>query len=106
MSEGDCALIVCPAGDAPIWAAFEQFATDFEVQEQLGEIRIPTLVVAGQHDPLIPLDHVERLVAGLPQAELVVLRESGHVDAEPSSADGALYQSAVGRFLERLLTSS
>jgi pimeloyl-ACP methyl ester carboxylesterase len=63
---------------------------------------IPTLVIAGQHDPLIPLDHAERLAAGLPQAELVVLEETGHGNTDPGSVDGAKYQAAIRRFLEQL----
>ena len=86
--DNDRALVACPVGDARVWAVFEQFATDFEVQERLGEIRVPTLVVAGQQDPVIPPVHVERLAVGLPQAEFVMLEVSGHVDVNPGSADG------------------
>jgi proline iminopeptidase len=102
LTEGDRALIVCPDGEARVWAAFEQFATGFEVQERLGEIQVPARVVAARQDPLIPLDHVEHLAAGLPYAELVVLEESGHGDVDPVSADGARYQAAVRRFLDSL----
>ena len=94
--------MACPVGDARVWAVFEQFATDFEVQERLGEIRVPTLVVAGQQDPVIPPVHVERLAVGLPQAKFVMLEASGHVDVNPGSADGERYQTAMRRFLARL----
>ena len=102
LTQDDRALIVCPDGAPRVWAAFEQFVTDFEVQAQVGEIGVPALVVAGQHDPLVPLVHVEHLGAGLPHAEVVVLADSGHGDVDPRSADGARYQAAVRHFLERL----
>ena len=40
---------------------------------------IPTLVLTGDGDTLIPKEHSERLVELLPEAEFVVVPEAGHM---------------------------
>jgi pimeloyl-ACP methyl ester carboxylesterase len=44
----------------------------------LGELRRPTLVVWGAHDPYIKVEYAERQRQTFPEAEVVVLEESGH----------------------------
>jgi 3-oxoadipate enol-lactonase len=51
----------------------------FDVRRRLGEIRCPTLVVAGERDTTIPLSAKHALVRGIPRARLVVVPDSGHV---------------------------
>ena len=46
--------------------------------EQLGKIKTPTLVVAGDHD-LINLNHTAKLFASLPHAELFVIPGATHL---------------------------
>ncbi|HEX2133660.1 MAG TPA: alpha/beta fold hydrolase [Actinophytocola sp.] len=43
-----------------------------------GDIAAPTLVVHGDHDPLLPLPHGEALRDAIPGAELLVLEGAGH----------------------------
>lgn len=43
-----------------------------------GDITAPTLVVPGDHDPLLPLPHGEALRDAIPGAELLVLEGAGH----------------------------
>ncbi|MET8076872.1 alpha/beta fold hydrolase [Streptomyces sp. NPDC005303] len=43
-----------------------------------GDIMAPTLVVHGDHDPLLPLPHGEALRDAVPGAELLVLKGAGH----------------------------
>lgn len=43
-----------------------------------GDIASPTLVVHGDHDPLLPLPHGEALRDAIPGAELLVLEGTGH----------------------------
>ncbi|MBB5959227.1 pimeloyl-ACP methyl ester carboxylesterase [Saccharothrix tamanrassetensis] len=45
---------------------------------RLGGIGVPTLVVHGDVDPLLPPGHAEALVAEIPGARLLVLPETGH----------------------------
>jgi pimeloyl-ACP methyl ester carboxylesterase len=52
------------------------------VSEHLAEIDQPTLVISGREDALVPLADSERLVAAMPNAELVVLPGCGHMPQE------------------------
>ncbi len=45
----------------------------------LGKIRVPTLVVVGEHDTTTPLRHSQELVALIPGARLQVIRNAGHL---------------------------
>ncbi|MGZ3615714.1 MAG: alpha/beta fold hydrolase [Ktedonobacteraceae bacterium] len=51
----------------------------FNVLSRLGEITVPTLVMAGRHDWITPpAQAAERLHAQLPNAKLVIFEDSGH----------------------------
>jgi proline iminopeptidase len=51
----------------------------FNVLSRLGEITVPTLVMAGRYDWITPpAQGTERLHAGLPNSKLVIFEESGH----------------------------
>jgi pimeloyl-ACP methyl ester carboxylesterase len=54
-----------------------------EMHHLLSEVRVPTLVVFGAEDRLVPLDVGEQYVERLPDARLVVVADAGHwVDLE------------------------
>jgi len=46
------------------------------------DIDVPTLLLYGRHDPVVPLEIGERLARELPNARLVVLEHCGHMPAE------------------------
>jgi proline iminopeptidase len=94
-------LAVCPSGDLRVQAMWEDFVTAFEVEDRLPRIRVPTLVVAGGQDPIVPLAHTELLRDKIPRAEYAVLPESGH-GFDPASAEGTAYRATVRRFLGRI----
>jgi pimeloyl-ACP methyl ester carboxylesterase len=48
------------------------------VRHRLPEITVPTLVLHGDSDPLLPLPHGEALAREIPGARLVVLPNTGH----------------------------
>jgi proline iminopeptidase len=51
----------------------------FNVVGRLGEIAVPTLVLSGADDWIMPPEHAgARLAAGIPAAEHVIFDESGH----------------------------
>lgn len=52
--------------------------SDGPVRGGFGDIAAPTLVVHGDHDPLLPLPHGEALRDAIPGAELLVLEGAGH----------------------------
>jgi pimeloyl-ACP methyl ester carboxylesterase len=61
------------------------YAIDFDgpVGGGFGDIQAPTLVVHGDHDPLLPLAHGQALRAAIPGAELLVLEGAGHDVPKP-----------------------
>lgn len=46
---------------------------------QLGQVDVPTLVLCGRQDVITPLDGHEEMAAGIPDADLVVLGDCGHL---------------------------
>lgn len=53
-------------------------AMRFDQRARLGEIRAPTLVVAGDRDRTVAMEAKEELARGIPGARLVVIAGSGH----------------------------
>jgi 3-oxoadipate enol-lactonase len=51
----------------------------FDVRDRLGEIRCPTLIVAGDQDTTVSLAGKRALAEAIPGARLAVVRDSGHV---------------------------
>jgi pimeloyl-ACP methyl ester carboxylesterase len=50
----------------------------FDCSERVSEIKVPTLVVAGSEDLLIPQDNAHTLAQRIPRAELIVIPGAGH----------------------------
>jgi proline iminopeptidase len=69
-----------------------------EVEERLGAIRQPLLVLAGRHDRTCSVEAAEAIARGAPQAELVVFEQSGHMTFVE---ENARYLAVVRSFLER-----
>jgi proline iminopeptidase len=53
------------------------FARPYDLTEQLARLRVPTLVLHGDHD-FIPVEAAERIATTIPAARLVVVPECGH----------------------------
>ena len=64
----------------------------------LSQIQVPTLVVHGQEDQLIPADEARATAAALPHGELVLIPEAGHL---PNLEQPGLFNETVRIFLER-----
>jgi proline iminopeptidase len=68
-----------------------------EVEERLGDVTHPVLVLAGRHDRTCVVEGGEAIAAGIPGAQLAVFEASGHFTfAEETEA----YLDAVRRFLQ------
>ena len=69
-----------------------------ELEDRLGEIPQPVLVLAGRHDRACSVEAAEAMAKGIPNAELVVFEHSGHMTfvEEPDA-----YLDAVEGFLNR-----
>jgi pimeloyl-ACP methyl ester carboxylesterase len=64
----------------------------------LAAMDVPALVIVGSEDVLTPVSFSDVLVAGLPDAELVVIPGAGHLTALEAPA---AFTAAVGGFLAR-----
>jgi proline iminopeptidase len=51
---------------------------DWTVMGRLGDINVPTLVMAGRDDFLFPPEHQIELAAGIPNARLRIIERAGH----------------------------
>jgi pimeloyl-ACP methyl ester carboxylesterase len=60
----------------------------------LAAIAVPTLVLVGDGDTLTPVDRSEEMVAGIPGARLVVVKDSGHCSTieQPEAVNRALVE--------------
>jgi pimeloyl-ACP methyl ester carboxylesterase len=83
------------AGPDVLWADF--MACDrFDVMERLGEIEVPTLVIAGSADQLTPVKYARFLNEHIPGACMVTIEDAGHMVMLERPAEAA---KAVGEFL-------
>ena len=64
---------------ARVWRDYmEELILTPDHEAQLGELNVPTLVVAGEQDAFFPREEQERLAAAIPNAVLKVYPETGH----------------------------
>ena len=59
----------------------------WSVMDRLGEIRVPTLVMAGRDDFLFPPESQALLAAGIPNAQLRIIERAGHNPQTERPAD-------------------
>jgi pimeloyl-ACP methyl ester carboxylesterase len=50
----------------------------FDVSKRLPNLKVPTLVIAGSHDVLIPAENSRLLAERIPGAELAIVENAGH----------------------------
>lgn len=67
---------------------------------QLSQIEIPTLVVHGRKDPVIPFLHSEKLAKIIPDSELILIEDMGH--DLPESAIQQISTSMISNFERRV----
>jgi len=49
----------------------------FNMLPKLGQIEIPTLIVVGRNDFIVPLSQAQALNDGIPHSELIIFEQSG-----------------------------
>ena len=73
-----------------------------DYRDDLGSIRVPTLVMVGERDSVAPRALSEEIAAGIPSASLVEIRDAGHV----ANADApAAFDARLHAFLDRIAES-
>ena len=70
-----------------------------DLSDRIGHIKLPSLVISGDDDRIVPLSSSIRLAEELPNAELVVIPDCGHV---PHEECPELFLEAVEAFLGEL----
>jgi proline iminopeptidase len=55
-----------------------ELTPDWSVMDRLGEIAVPTLVMAGRQDFVFPPECQQELAAGIPGARLAIIDDAGH----------------------------
>ena len=74
--------------DPTSWAAeFDSVTTTVAI----GEVKVPTLIVHGSADDVVPVSHAHDIAEQAPNAELVILEGAPHVLRKEQSATGLLY---------------
>ncbi len=51
---------------------------EFDVSEEIETLRVPTLVISGEADVLVPTENSRRMAGRIPGAELVIVENTGH----------------------------
>jgi proline iminopeptidase len=69
-----------------------------ELEDRLGTITRPLLVLAGRHDRSCSVAGATAIAAGAPHAELVVFEQSGHMTYVE---ENERYLATIREFLER-----
>lgn len=80
----------------PFLFGFTELSRGWNVMDRLGEIKVPTLVLAGRDDWLFPPEHQAMLAAGIPGARLEIVERAGH---NPQSEQTAAVMELVSNFL-------
>ena len=68
-------------------------------RDVLPRIDVPTLVIAGRHSELYPVEHAEAVAAAVPGSELRILERSGHA---PMFSEPEAFNDAVATFVDQL----
>jgi 3-oxoadipate enol-lactonase len=69
---------------------------ELDLRPQLGEVRVPVLVLVGEHDEATPPLMSHELAAGLPNARLKIIPGCAHV---PQLQSPEIFLEAIGDFL-------
>jgi proline iminopeptidase len=66
---------------------FSQLTKGWTVMDRLGEITVPTLVMAGRDDFVFPPEHQGQLAAAIPNARLKIIERAGHNPHDERTAE-------------------
>lgn len=73
------------------------------LSDMLSEVHVPTLVMSGDDDQIVPTGQSVRLAKDLPGSELVIVPNCGHIPQEESPQE---FLKAVQDFVNKLTTDS
>jgi pimeloyl-ACP methyl ester carboxylesterase len=70
-----------------------------DLADRLDQISVPTLVVSGEDDQIVPVENSQRLAEDIPGAELIIFENCGHLPQEECPKE---FMSAVVNFIDTL----
>jgi len=82
---------------------YSQLLQGWTVMDRLGEINVPTLVLAGRHDFLFPPEHQAILADRIPNAQLEIIERAGH---NPQMERPAAVIQRINQFLAQRLQAA
>lgn len=71
--------IVSKSDEEGISAGLVSLATRMDSTETLAHITVPTLILAGEHDKIIPLSEMQFLQKNIPESRLEIIKDAGHL---------------------------
>ena len=84
---------------ATIQAAQNAMAARRDFESRLSEIQVPTLVLTGEDDPIAPAQATRQWSDKIPNAEMRIIKDVGHLSPLESSAE---FNREVSLFLDGL----
>jgi 3-oxoadipate enol-lactonase len=84
--------------DPDVFRAACEALAELDLRPQLGQVRVPVLVVVGEHDEATPPPMSHEIAAGLPQARLKIIPGCAHV---PQLQAPQAFLGAIADFLGR-----
>jgi 3-oxoadipate enol-lactonase len=85
--------------DPDVFRAACEALAELDLRPQLGQVRIPVLVLVGEHDEATPPPMSRELAAGLPDAHLEIIPGCAHV---PQLQSPEVFLEIIGDFLPAL----
>jgi 3-oxoadipate enol-lactonase len=85
--------------DPEVFHAACEALAELDLRPQLGQVKVPVLVLVGEHDEATPPPMSRELAAGLPHAHLKIIPGCAHV---PQLQSPEVFLEAIGDFLPAL----
>jgi 3-oxoadipate enol-lactonase len=89
--------------DPEVFRAACAALAELDLRPQLGQVKVPVLVLVGEHDEATPPPMSHELAAGLPQARLKIISGCAHV---PQLQSPGMFLDAIGDFLPEAVAST
>lgn len=93
--------IVSKSEEEGISSGLTCLATRMDSSELLSSIKVPTLIVAGEHDKIIPLKEMQFLQESIADSRLEIIKEVGHLSNMENPDD---FNKVIAEFLATLHT--
>lgn len=91
------AEIISQTSSAGMISALQGMKERIDSTSFLDQIQVPTLILHGLDDQIIPLSEAESMQTGIPAARLETIPDAGHL---PNLEQVEIFNQAVARFLE------